>query len=32
MTAVYYVLIALFIWAECFDFVGLRSFIRWVRQ
>jgi len=31
MTALYVVGITLFVWAECFDCVGLRSLIRWVR-
>lgn len=32
MTVIYYVFVALFIWAECLDFVGLRTLIRWARR
>jgi hypothetical protein len=31
VSALYVVLVALFLWAECLDCVGLRSLLRWWR-
>jgi len=32
MTALYVVLVVLFLWIECFDAPGLRSLVRWRRS